>query len=171
MKMLTLVFSLLFGQPAVKDFSPVQNVRLVVVSASWCGPCQRLKLLTLPEVKRSFPVEVVDGDTDKTYSVSSYPTIICFVGSEEKWRQSGFVSSSALLDRVRSTVSKSATKKQTASSYAELHDRIKHGESLTVAVGVSDESADIYVKSIKGCEPGVWSCFLENGQPMMRKVK
>lgn len=172
MKFLAMAFSLVFGQPQVKEPAP-SGVQLVVVSASWCGPCQRLKLLTLPEVKKSVPVEIVDGDSDKSYQVSSYPTTICFIDGKEQWRMSGFVSASTILERVKLSVAHPTSppkpKAKERLGYTEIYARVQHGESLMVAVGVNDD-ADVYVKSIKGCEPGLWHCFLEDGTPKMQKV-
>ena len=174
MKVFVLLAGVLFGQAPV---DPVKDVRLVVVSTSWCGPCQRLKAFSLPEVKKSVPVEIVDGDTDTTYGVSSYPTIICFVGKEEKWRMSGYSPASTIIAHVKSTdsavsavQSHAAKSTRPKSDYGELFSRVKNGDRLTLAVGVPDD-ADYYVKSLKGFDSGVYECLLAYGVPKMRKLK
>lgn len=151
---------------SVKKPVPVKasddSPRLVVVSASWCIPCAKLKNQSLPEVMKTVPVEIVDGDQDKSYNVASYPTTICFLGDQEQWRVSGFVDASYLLGRVADS------KPTPAITYDDLFARVRKGETIRVAVGTSAK-AQFKIDSVKGFESDVYECFLENGEPMMRK--
>lgn len=70
--------------------------RFVVVSTTWCGPCQVLKARELPDLRKAFAVEEVDGDLVKSHGVTSYPTVIFERDGREVWRVSGYTSAETL---------------------------------------------------------------------------
>ena len=67
------------------------------------------------------------------------------------------------------TVVNKVPQRTTKPTYDDLIVRVKAGEVLTVAVGVSD-AADFHIDSIPQTAPGVWRCFLRDGVPMMEQV-
>lgn len=54
-------------------------------------------------------------------------------------------------------------------TYRDVLDAVQAGERVTVAVGVED-SADCSVDQIPDTEPGVWRCYLREGEPVMERV-
>jgi thiol-disulfide isomerase/thioredoxin len=60
---------------------PRSSYKVVVISASWCGPCQRFKREQLPALLKSgCEVEVLDYDKDKLPErVRSVPTILIYL--------------------------------------------------------------------------------------------
>ncbi len=64
------------------------------------------------------------------------------------------------------TVTNKTSTKSTVLTYPELVDRVRKGERLTLAIGVSD-AADGYVVSLAGFTPGVYDCYPINGVPSM----
>lgn len=75
---------------------------LLVVSATWCGPCQKLKSTTLsnPEVKNiltKYVVWIADGDKEtglkKRLGVTSYPTYFILSDKDDVYKRgSGYKS-------------------------------------------------------------------------------
>lgn len=55
--------------------------------------------------------------------------------------------------------------------YSDLIKIVKQGKSVTVAVGDTSLKADYFVKRIPDTEIGIWSCYLENGNLLMKKVQ
>lgn len=53
--------------------------------------------------------------------------------------------------------------------YAEVLRRVKAGEALTVAVGVSD-AADVHLDKVPDTTPGLWRCYLRDGESVMEPV-
>jgi thiol-disulfide isomerase/thioredoxin len=68
---------------------------IVMVKASWCGPC-KLKLPSFLQLKEKYPeiyMEAIDGDDEPEFKqehlVQKYPTFIKLVGTEEVSRMEG----------------------------------------------------------------------------------
>jgi len=55
-------------------------------------------------------------------------------------------------------------------TYAEVYDRVAKGETLTLAVGVSCQTADGWVASLPSIAPGVYLCYREAGANRMRLI-
>ena len=77
---------------------------LVDFYAEWCGPCKMMKPRLLDVAERmSGKAKVIEIDVDKEkelaerYRIQSVPTFIIFKNGEQLWRQSGAISTIALL--------------------------------------------------------------------------
>ena len=77
---------------------------LVDFYAEWCGPCKMMKPRLLDVAERmSGKAKVIEIDIDKEkelaerYRIQSVPTFIIFKNGEQLWRQSGAISTIALL--------------------------------------------------------------------------
>ena len=84
----------------------IQSTELVLVDfyAEWCGPCKIMKPRILDVAERMGDnVKVVQIDVDKEkelatrFRISSVPTLIIFKNGKQQWRQSGIISSHALM--------------------------------------------------------------------------
>lgn len=81
---------------------------LVDFYADWCGPCKMMAPY-LEEVaqKMKGKVKVIKVDIDKnqaaafTYSVQSIPTLILFKDGQIKWRQTGVVDPTNIIQQVQ----------------------------------------------------------------------
>ena len=77
---------------------------LVDFYAEWCGPCKMMKPRLLDVAERmSGKAKVIEIDVDKEkelaerYRIQSVPTFTIFKNGEQLWRQSGAISTIALL--------------------------------------------------------------------------
>ena len=77
---------------------------LVDFYAEWCGPCKMMKPRLLDVAERmSGKAKVIEIDVDKEkelaerYRIQSVPTFIIFKNGEQLWRQSGAISTIALI--------------------------------------------------------------------------
>ena len=84
----------------------IQSTKPVLVDfyAAWCGPCQIMKPRILDVAERMGDnVKVVQIDVDKEkelatrFRISSVPTLIIFKNGKQQWRQSGIISTLALM--------------------------------------------------------------------------
>ncbi|SFC84492.1 thioredoxin [Algibacter pectinivorans] len=88
-----------------KDIITSEDVVLVDFFGTWCGPCQALMPI-LKDVKAQLgdAVKIVKVDIDKNqelatkYQVRSVPTMILFKGGVPKWRQSGVLQKSDIVN-------------------------------------------------------------------------
>ena len=84
----------------------IQSTKPVLVDfyAEWCGPCKIMKPRILDVAERMGDnVKVVQIDVDKEkelatrFRISSVPTLIIFKNGKQQWRQSGIISTLALM--------------------------------------------------------------------------
>lgn len=84
----------------------IQSPKPVLVDfyAEWCGPCQIMKprLLDVAErIGENGKVVQINIDMEKElaeeYRIQSVPTLIIFKNGKQVWRQSGIISTIALL--------------------------------------------------------------------------
>ena len=84
----------------------IQSPKPVLVDfyAEWCGPCQMMKPRLLDVAERmGEKAKVVEIDVDREkelaerYRIQSVPTFIIFKNGEQLWRQSGAISTIALI--------------------------------------------------------------------------
>ena len=70
--------------------------KLTVYSASWCGPCKRLKPIIKELQEEGQPIDIVDIDKDQfeaqAKGITSVPTLILYEGGVEVGRASGAAS-------------------------------------------------------------------------------
>ena len=84
----------------------IQSTKPVLVDfyAEWCGPCQIMKPRILDVMERmGDDIKVIQIDVDKekelatSFRIGSVPTLIIFKNGKQQWRQSGIISSHALM--------------------------------------------------------------------------
>ena len=75
---------------------PPARERFVIVSTTWCGPCQLLRARELPELRKAYAVEEVDGDEVKSHGATAYPTVIFERDGREAWRVTGYTAAATL---------------------------------------------------------------------------
>ena len=87
-----------------QDIVQTEGIVLVDFYAEWCGPCKMMAPI-LKEVKNELgeQVKIVKIDVDKNpqlaakQQVRGVPTLVLYKNGEPKWRQSGVVPNSGLL--------------------------------------------------------------------------
>ena len=84
----------------------IQSAKPVLVDfyAEWCGPCQKIKPTLLDVAERlGNEVKIIQVDIDKEqklserFRIQSVPTLIIFKNGKQLWRQSGVISTNALI--------------------------------------------------------------------------
>ena len=84
----------------------IQSTKPVLVDfyAAWCGPCQIMKPRILDVAERmgdDVKVILIDIDKEKKlaerFRIQSVPTLIIFKNGKQQWRQSGIISTLALM--------------------------------------------------------------------------
>ena len=77
---------------------------LVDFYAEWCGPCRTMKATLLDVAERiGDKARIIKVDIDKEpkladqYRIQSVPTLIIFKKGKQLWRQSGVISTHALV--------------------------------------------------------------------------
>ena len=84
----------------------IQSPKPVLVDfyAEWCGPCKIMKPRLLDVAERmGEKAKIVEIDVDREkelaerYRIQSVPTFIIFKNGEQLWRQSGAISTIALI--------------------------------------------------------------------------
>ena len=84
---------------------------LVDFYAEWCGPCQMMKPRILDVAERiGEDAKVVQIDVDKEkeiaehFRIQSVPTLIIFKKGKQLWRQTGVISTHALVLMLRNYI-------------------------------------------------------------------
>ena len=84
---------------------------LVDFYAEWCGPCQMMKPRILDGAERiGEDAKVVQIDVDKEkeiaerFRIQSVPTLIIFKKGKQLWRQTGVISTHALVLMLRNYI-------------------------------------------------------------------
>ena len=84
---------------------------LVDFYAEWCGPCQMMKPRMLDVAERiGEDAKVVQIDVDKEkeiaerFRIQSVPTLIIFKKGKQLWRQTGVISTHALVLMLRNYI-------------------------------------------------------------------
>jgi len=92
MKALVLFLALVAGAPA----PAAKKHQILFFSASWCGPCYRMKTETIPRVAiPGHTLKYIDTDADpytaNSYGVTELPTYVVLDGDGKPYRRgSGF---------------------------------------------------------------------------------
>lgn len=88
----------------------IQSTKPVLVDfyAEWCGPCQIMKPTLLDVAERlGNEVKIIQVDIDKErklserFRIQSVPTLIIFKNGKQLWRQTGVISTNALIKLLR----------------------------------------------------------------------
>ena len=88
----------------------IQSSKLVLVDfyAEWCGPCKMMKPRLLDVAERiGDNAKIVEIDVDKEKEIAdrcriqSVPPFIIYKNGKELWRQSGLISTIALLQPLK----------------------------------------------------------------------
>ena len=91
----------------------IQSEKPVLVDfyAEWCGPCQMMKPRILDVAERiGKDAKVVQIDVDKEkeiaerFRIQSVPTLIIFKKGKQLWRQTGVISTHALVLMLRNYI-------------------------------------------------------------------
>ena len=91
----------------------IQSEKPVLVDfyAEWCGPCQMMKPRMLDVAERiGEDAKVVQIDVDKEkeiaerFRIQSVPTLIIFKKGKQLWRQTGVISTHALVLMLRNYI-------------------------------------------------------------------
>ena len=91
----------------------IQSEKPILVDfyAEWCGPCQMMKPRILDVAERiGEDAKVVQIDVDKEkeiaerFRIQSVPTLIIFKKGKQLWRQTGVISTHALVLMLRNYI-------------------------------------------------------------------
>ena len=81
----------------LKEFINQSNAFIIDVTATWCGPCKRLKPVLMEyfeQIKEKFDLVIVDetqgADIVSYLKVRSFPTLISYVNKERAESLVGF---------------------------------------------------------------------------------
>jgi thioredoxin 1 len=91
-----------------QDIIASEKPVLIDFSAEWCGPCKMMPPI-LKQVKDAVgdKVTILKIDIDKNpeaanaYNVQSVPTLMIFQNGQSKWRQSGVMQASQLMQVIQ----------------------------------------------------------------------
>ena len=86
---------------AYQEASETGKPLLVMVTATWCGPCQNMKATVLPEVRRrgvlkGFSFATVDVDQERTLvqqlgGTGPIPQLVCYRQGKGQWYRSKLI--------------------------------------------------------------------------------
>ena len=86
---------------AYQEASETGKPLLVMVTATWCGPCQNMKATVLPEVRRrgilkKFSFGMVDVDRERTLvqqlgGTGPIPQLVCYRQGKGQWYRSKLI--------------------------------------------------------------------------------
>ena len=100
----------LFAGEAGHPAEPVAaDTRVLLFTASYCGPCRAAKPVAVPYLERGgWPVTEIDVESDqelsRQYGVNALPTFVVVIDGQEQGRVVGYSGARALKDQLRDVI-------------------------------------------------------------------